>query len=261
MLNLDDHKNELDARGIARIEGLIPEPGTRAALELICALGSDCGLLTPQGWRQSDGRFALDKTFRGAIRTLVASKRFPNFLTHAVLQLTENLVGEPVTPMPPGQQILFTLPGAPNWFAPHDAWHVDAARLGPLGAPGLQIFALLDDVPPQGGGTLVVAGSHRLFNTSDVIRSKDLKRRLEKEAYFAWLFDAKREPLTTLADTAGAVGDVELSIVELTGRRGDVFFMDLRTLHTPAPNASNSARVMLTCRLPRTAVASKIFSP
>ena len=84
---------------------------------------------------------------------------------------------------------------------------------------------------------------------------------LGEEPYFRFLFDRQRTPINQLEDTAGIVDGVELEVVELSGRKGDVYFMDLRALHTPAPNCSKTARLMLTCRLPRAAVASNCFHP
>ena len=45
---------------------------------------------------------------------------------------------------------------------------VDLGRLRNRGVvPGIQLFACLDTVAPKGGGTVVVAGSHRvLLNTA-----------------------------------------------------------------------------------------------
>src|SRR5207248_2591156 len=54
-----------------------------------------------------------------------------------------------------------------------------------------------------------------------------------------------------LLDRTGTVGDVPLSIVEMTGVPGDVWLMDLRVLHVGAPNAAGRPRMMLTFRYER----------
>lgn len=261
MIALDDHRQELETRGIIRFDGLISKTDAIAARDLIYEAASEHELYTSAGWQRSQDRFNIPKPFREAIKALNHSDRFPDLVSEEVIEIAHGLVGEPVTPMPPGQQILFTLPGAGAWSVPNDIWHVDLPRLGKLGPPGLQMFAFLDEVQPKGGGTLVLAGSHRLLNTSQVIRSKELKRLLGGEPYFRSLFDAKRAPITRLEDTVGSVDDVDLEVVELTGQIGDVYFMDLRVFHTLAPNASETARLMLTCRLPRAAVAAKWLDP
>ena len=49
----------------------------------------------------------------------------------------------------------------------------------------------------------------------------------------------------------GQVGDVELQLAELWGDPGDVYLVDMRMLHTLAPNASNLPRIMLAQRFIR----------
>ncbi len=255
-MDLNDHKKDLETWGVTRFDGLIAKADAILARDLIHKVGQDHGLYTSDGWRRSQSRFSAAGRFRTAINVLSHSVDFPNLISRQLVDTAHILIEEAVTPSPPGQQILFTLPGATSWCVPHDVWHVDASRLGPLGPPGLQMFTFLDDVEPEGGGTLIVAGSHRLLNHSGVLRSKEIKQRLSREPYFRSLFDPKRAPINRLEDAAGSVDDVDLKIVEITGQVGDVYFMDLRVLHTPAVNASDKARLMLTCRLPRTAVAS-----
>lgn len=259
MDDLTKHKADLTSRGVTKFEGLVLKPEARRARDLIHNIGAEHGLYTAAGWQRSDSRFGVDKTFRTALKALTHSDRFPNLITADVMQMAEDLLEKPVAPMSPGQQVLFTLPGTAAWSVPHDVWHVDLPRLGTPRPPGLQVFACLDDVEPQGGGTLVVAGSHRLQNTSRVLSSKELKQRLGQEAYFRSLFDATRAPISRLEDTAATVDDVDLDVTELTGEIGDMYLMDLRTLHTPAPNASSTARLMLTCRL-LTAKAMTVWS-
>lgn len=261
MINLGDHRGELHARGVTKLRGLLSKADVILARDLIYETATEHGLYTPTGWLRSENRFGYAKPFRTALKALSRSDNFPNLVSEALIELAEELLGERVTPLPPGQQILFTLPGTASWSVPKDVWHVDLPRLGKLGPPGLQMFTFLDDLQPKGGGTLVLAGSHRLLNTEYVTKSKDLKRLLRKEDYFRILFDKGRAPIIDLEDTAGSVDGVDLEIVELTGQAGDVFLMDLRTLHAPAPNNSETARLMLTCRLPRRAVASRWLNP
>ncbi len=261
MTELTDHKRELETRGITRVNGLLSEAEVRVARDIIYEIASEHDLYTSTGWQRSQSRFGVHKPFRAAINALTHSDRFPNLVSDSLIEVAEDLLGEPVTPLHPGQQLLFTLPSAISWSVPNDVWHVDFPRLGKLGPPGLQMFTFIEDVQPKGGGTLVIAGSHRLLNTSNVIRSKKLKQLLRKEPYFRSLFDVERAPITSLENTAGSGGNLDMEIVELTGRVGDVYFMDLRVLHTLAPNASETARLMLTCRLPRVAIASKWLDP
>ena len=258
-MELSDHRNELEDWGLTRIEGFVARSAALKARQLIYDIAADYDLYTSDGWRHSSSRFGLDKSFRTAINALNSSNRFPDLFGDSAIQLTEELLGEPVIILPPGQQILFSLPVQGSWSIPHDVWHVDVPRLGEPGPPGLQLFTFVDDVEPEGGATLAVAGSHNLYNTSKTLRSKELKRLMGAETYFRRLFDPTRSPISSVDETLGRVDGIDLKVVELTGRIGDVYVMDLRTLHTPAENVSTKARIMLTCRLPRAAVAEKVL--
>lgn len=254
MIDLDEQKKTLEDRGLVKLEGFIPKAQVTLARDLICDVAEKYGLYSADGWTRSASRFSDAKPFRAAINALNHADHFPDLISEDVMQIARDLQGEAVAPLPPGQQILFTLPSTVSWSVPNDVWHVDIPRLGKLGAPGLQVFILLDDVEPKGGGTLVLSGSHRLLNGSRVMRSRELKLALGREPYFRNLFDRNRAPTNRLEDTMGVVDGVKLEVVELTGKSGDIYLMDLRTLHTPAPNSLDTARLMMTCRLPRAAM-------
>lgn len=158
----------------------------------------------------------------------------------------------------PGSQVLASLPNAGRWALP-ESWHVDTPRLPSGQSPGVQIFTFLDDVEPRGGGTLAMAGSHRLFDNRRAMKTRDIVRGLRGEPFFASLAAERFE----LADPAtplplGAVGDVPLKVVELTGRPGDAWLVDLRTLHAGAPNAAEHPRVMVTRRFVRAELVPEI---
>jgi hypothetical protein len=147
-------------------------------------------------------------------------------------------------------QILFTLPNADKWAVPTH-WHVDVPRLASGRQPGIQVFTFLDTVESRGGGTLVIAGSHRMLNDGRFLKVKDLRELLCREAFFRELFS---EAPTTLEDRRRlpgqvvTVGEVTLEVLELTGSPGDAYFTDLRVLHTGAPNARDYPRMMATHR-------------
>lgn len=156
--------------------------------------------------------------------------------------------GRPVYPLNPHPGLLCTFPNATVWSLPHQSWHLDLPRLAEGGLTGVQIFAILDDVETEGGGTLAVTGSHRLLNDSGRISSSDLRKRLKRETYFAGLMSNKPINRLQLMRQPGRVGDVEVRVVEMTGKAGDMYFMDLRMLHNIAPNARPRPRLMLTQR-------------
>jgi ectoine hydroxylase-related dioxygenase (phytanoyl-CoA dioxygenase family) len=147
-------------------------------------------------------------------------------------------------------QLLVTMPGSDAWCVPAVNWHVDGPRLRDRGCPGVQMFTFIDPVEPQGGGTLVVAGSHRLLNEGRFIASRDIKNRLLKYPFFATLLD-RHADRAGLLSRVEHIDDVEVRVVELTGAPGDVYLADLRLLHTIAPNARATPRLMATQRFLR----------
>jgi ectoine hydroxylase-related dioxygenase (phytanoyl-CoA dioxygenase family) len=156
--------------------------------------------------------------------------------------------GQPNFAMSRSPGLLFTLPAAGAWTLPHLNWHQDIPRMPEEGPPGVQVFAMLDTVEPGGGGTLAVTGSHRLVNVGVRISSSDLRKRLRREPYFAALMSDGTADRMRFMREAGHVGDVELHVVEMAGEPGDVYFMDMRLLHTVAPNTRRIPRLMLTER-------------
>lgn len=109
-------------------------------------------------------------------------------------------------------------------------WHVDARADARNRLPGIQAFFLIDDVAPGGGATLALAGSHRTAMQS-VIRSPAFRRVLKASA------DPEHE--------LRAFG---ITLVEMSGRAGDVFLMDMRVMHSPSIDTTKNVRMMATCR-------------
>lgn len=146
-------------------------------------------------------------------------------------------------------QVLFTAPNAERWELPHKVWHMDIARVGKIGCPGVQMFTFVDQVDPGGAGTLVAAGSHHYVNDQGKVRSKDVKKQLRKaNPWFKGLFKLDGGDRRRYIDEPSRDGDVELQVVELTGAPGDVWLMDLRVLHSLSPNTTDRPRLMATQR-------------
>lgn len=155
---------------------------------------------------------------------------------------------------------LVTFPDQGTWDVPADGWHIDFPARG---APGstllLKWLGYLAPVPARGGGTLVLAGSHRLVETylrhadpSDPGRSPTLR-----DAIFGshpWLRtirqpdppSASGHRAVRLMEQGAAVSGVPVRVVELTGQPGDVVFMHPHLFHAAAPNRSPAPRLMVT---------------
>jgi hypothetical protein len=91
-------------------------------------------------------------------------------------------------------------------------------------------------------------GSHRLLNNHGFLRSKQVLNQLKQIPYFRNLMSKNYEGRHNLIRESAYVDDVELKLIEMIGKPGDVFLMDLRVVHAAAPNAFTIPRIMLTQR-------------
>jgi ectoine hydroxylase-related dioxygenase (phytanoyl-CoA dioxygenase family) len=151
--------------------------------------------------------------------------------------------------------LFLAFPSVGEWEIPQGGWHIDAKYTSALDPPGgVKIFALLSDVAPRGGATLVVGGSHRLvhrwFSENPPPRDAkgpDMRRLLRAHPYLGSLQSAA-DAAQRIARFMGAVeddGGIPLQVVELSGAAGDVFLLHPLTLHAAAPNAGPAPRFML----------------
>jgi ectoine hydroxylase-related dioxygenase (phytanoyl-CoA dioxygenase family) len=119
-------------------------------------------------------------------------------------------------------------------------------------APALRVFTLLGPVAPRSGGTIFVAGSHRLSlalagEAGGKLHSADVRRMLRAESDWfdvLWTPDAadREEGLPAGAIVRG----VPVRLEGICGQAGDVVVMHPNTLHAAAPNAADQPRMMLT---------------
>lgn len=134
-------------------------------------------------------------------------------------------------------QILISLPHKEKWSLNNLNWHLDLTPPKTDQVPGIQAFILIDDVHPHGGATLALAGSHKLHyvrrdgNAHDVLR---------ENSEFVMTPEKFLEPQT--------VHGIQIQILEMSGRAGDVYLMDLRVLHSPSINSRREIRMMATNR-------------
>jgi ectoine hydroxylase-related dioxygenase (phytanoyl-CoA dioxygenase family) len=228
MLDAAQHATFAD-RGLVRLQGLL------SVGELGPAREEARVRLQRQG-QATTPHAAVDALFAGpAITALVDALMGPEPRDHAIYRRP---------------QLLATPPNAAAWSLP-SGWHVDVPRLASGRSPGLQVFVLLDDVAPGGGGTVAIAGAHRLLNDRGFLTIRDVRKRLSAEPFFG---DPLRPALSH-------VGDVRLELVEMAGAAGDVYAMDLRVLHSAAVNASERPRLMATHRYLRAAALHEIGGP
>jgi len=250
-----EQRDAFERRGVLCLKGLFPADAVGRARARVYDQVAKIGISEAGGWRLPDGskpRYPVT----GLKTSRVVGNKHPEVLAlmqEPALRVTVDtlLGGRPFDHMIfKYPQVLFTLPNAETWMVP-DGWHSDSPRLASGEALGVQLFACLDRVAPGGGGTLVIAGSHRLLNERRSMRMKEMKRHLLGHDYFRRLYSPRTEERASVLHETSVIGDVEVTLVELTGEPGDAYFVDLRVLHSGAPNAAPRPRLMLTYRFAR----------
>ena len=256
-----EQREEFAERGVLRLPGLLSDDAVRRAREAALEPLTRLGLWRDGGWR-------LDALPRPVYPStgLKTSKAIGNKRPEIEALLEDPALLAAVDALLEGRrfdrnifkrpQVLFTLPNIDVWRLP-EGWHADGPRLASGQSPGVQLFACLDHVAPQGGGTMVVAGSHRLMNGEGrFLRARDLTAGLKRETFFRELF-AGRGSLDDGLPKA-RIGNVPVEVVECVGEPGDGYLIDLRTLHTGSPNASDRPRMMVTHRFMRADVVREL---
>jgi len=248
--------------GFVKIDALIPnevvDPIREAVLDRLCRHG----FWGEEGWKapaDAEAEMKLRNTIKEISRS---SKSLRPILTERVLSYARDLVsGDEVEMSPPITQFLFTAPRSyvmnhdgrwnGEWEVPRSIWHLDMPRSRSIGPPGPEMFTFLNKVEPKGGGTLILAGSHRLLNDVDYLSSKGVKRKLKRHAYFRELTGKGDGDRSRFLEEIGYIDNVPVKVVELTGDPGDVYFVDLRLLHSLGANTSDQPRMMIAQRMPR----------
>jgi len=200
------------------------------------------------------------------LRAITAAPEFKALGGPAVRTAADRLLGKGQW-QPPQRwgRLLVTFPSVDGeWDLPRGgAWHNDFVPLGEdAGLRAIQLFVILKDLPARGGGTLVLTGSHHLITRyiTDSGQAPHPRRLRQVLGEYPWLRDlwqpsqapsAEQRILRFMTDGT-RLGDVDLRVVELTGRAGDAFVMHCDTIHAPAPNGGAEPRLMATTIVVRT---------
>lgn len=155
--------------------------------------------------------------------------------------------------------VTFPQPATTPWMLTSRAWHLDFAPRGPaLPLQGIRILAFVAPVKAQGGGTLVLAGSHRLVEQyvgvagPDEGHSADVRARLGRtHPWLAELWSGKleheRDPHRTMRyiEQGTVIDRVPLRVIELTGEAGDIVLMHPWAFHAASMNCGTAPRMMV----------------
>ena len=245
-------RDEFERRGVVRLPGFYPS--------------ADIDLMADRLWTDLETRYRLRRDRPESWTTasptefqaIKRSGAFGALGSPALLGLADALLGAGGWDKPAHWGIpLVTFPTrAPA--LPRPPWHLDITgghRLDPLQI--LRVFTFLEPAPPHGGGTLYVAGSHRLAMEIErvhggPVKSAPVRDRLKAEhPWFARLLAAPTAELRAFIDEQAQAGGHPVRLEEMTGAPGDLIIMHPAILHGSAHNGRDRPRMMLTEWIPR----------
>jgi hypothetical protein len=247
----DDLGDRFQRDGIVRLDGAFTAEQARAIRDTVWShveRRSEVRRLEPATWATK-----LQITFK----PLKGKAVFAPLIDNAAVGLAlDAIFGQNGWrhPKAPGAQILLTMPTMEPWVLP-SGWHMDCGFEQPTWPVfAVKLFAFFDEVEAEGGGTLLLSGSHRLVERyaktvppgtggNGVTWGRFMKQD-------PWLNQLRRggtvdEPRRDLLNREHEVDGIPLRALELTGSPGDVVITHLHVFHTGAPNVSSRPRQML----------------
>jgi hypothetical protein len=242
-------QDEFDRRGMLRLPATIPPAEVTAMRQPLWAHLLDKHAIHPD--RPETWTVHTPAQFQ----KLTGTGAFDAMATDQLCTVIDHLLGAGRWRRPAhwGRPLVTFPRSGTAWDVPTSDWHIDSdGDLDELTM--VVVFAHLAPVRPQGGGTLVVTGSHRLTTPAGPRADNARVRSAEVKAHLRTLHPWLRDLWNTGGDTdrihrylvAGAVIDgVQVRVEELTGEPGDAVIMHPRLLHTVAPNSLRTPRMML----------------
>lgn len=241
---------ELATLGHTRIRGVVDADVAGAMADRVWAL------LARRGIDRAD-RATWPVGFQSKLQGLRQSRTFDGFGTPAVAEVVHGLLGTTgATSGQPWGPALVTFPESGPWTLPSRIWHLDLPGRGDPDQPSVaRLFGYVTDVAPQGGGTLVVEGSHELVRRMvaasphrDAGSSSDIRRRLvARHPWFKALHDEDAgDRIERFMVDGDEVDGVRVRVAELTADAGDVVVMLPWTMHNLSMNVAARPRFMVT---------------
>jgi hypothetical protein len=259
MLSVEQH-DEFARFGILRIPGAIPLRDAEKMCDVVWAAllrRYEIRRGAPDTWkaRRISGTHDLPK-----------SATFAQIGSPQVREALDDLLGRRNWEPPErwGSLLVVFPESREQWDVPHQAWHLDYPATRAL--PGLfavRIFTCLSKLPSGGGGTLFVAGSHRLVE--NLARSEKVERLKSSDARnglirtCSWVKqlcsrDGDGGRVQRFMESSELSGEAELRVIEMTGEPGDVLLTHPLLLHAPAKNCASIPRIVLSSTVFRSGV-------
>jgi hypothetical protein len=245
-------RDEFDRRGILRLPATIPLADVMAMRQRLWQHLLDTHAIDPD--RPETWTVHMPAQFQGLTRT----GAFDALATDELCAVVDQLLGAGRWRRPAhwGRPLVTFPRSGTTWDVPTEGWHIDSdGDLDELTM--LVVFAHLAPVLPQGGGTLVLTGSHRLTAPAKPsgpqtgkarLRSSEVKahlRALDPWLGDLWNADGDTGRIQRYMEAGKVVDGVHLQVEELTGEPGDAVIMHPRLLHVMAPNGLQTPRMML----------------
>lgn len=250
----DDQRDEFRRTGLLRLPGAIDRAATGPMVDRIWD-----HLEQAHGMRRGQpGTWATGRPT--GLRAITGRPEFRALGSPVIRAALDDLLGDGRWPVPRRWgRLLITFPGPADdpWTVPRDVWHNDFTPLTGTPDPrAVQLFMILDDLAPGGGGTLVLTGSHRLVgplirDSEDGPHPRRLRDRLGRHGWLRELWrpeldESAPERIGRFMIDGDSVGGVPLRVTELTGAAGDAYLMHCDTFHCIAPNRGAVPRFMAT---------------
>jgi hypothetical protein len=252
-------RDEFERLGIARLPGAIARADADAMCDRVWqALGKRYGVLrdSPPTWKR---QYLL------GTHHLPKSENFDEVGSPAIRAALDDLFGSGNW-QPRGARwgsLLVTFPNSrERWTVPHQAWHLDypASRSEGNALLIVRIFVCLAKLEPCSGGTVFVAGSHRLVQNlvskDGVAQMRSADARAAMVRTCPWIrslctFDERVDRIEVFMRSGTVVDGVGMRVVEMTGEPGDVLLTHPLLLHAGSKNTAAVPRIALSSTVHR----------
>jgi len=249
-----EQRQAFDEQGFVRVKGTFsPDEAEAMEARIWVALEQKYGVSRTEKatWTQIRG---------SGLQPLKKLAVFAAIGSNATVEVIDNLLGQGCWKKPNNWgQFLISSPTRQAWTVP-TGWHTDFGFLSPTDSVfGILMFSFLASVAPRGGGTAVLAGSHRLIRRFVLAHpgeflskmSRVRKAFLRSDPWLLALASADEDPnrVQRFMETQHMIDGIGVRVCELTGEAGDVIIAHPWLVHTSAPNCGNRPRFMCVQRI------------
>ena len=247
----EQQREEFDRSGIVRLPGAVAQEMVNTMRDRVWDAVERRGEV-----RRDDPHTWKAQRMTG-LKDLPESVNFQRIAAPAVCEALDSLFGTRKWERPERRfSMLVAFPQSNQpWDVPSEGWHLDCPVVRGLeGNYAVRIFVSLAKLSHGGGGTLFIAGSHRLLQgllakkTAERIRSADARKALIRNSpWIKGLFslDGETDRVRRFINKSTTIDKQELRVVEMTGEPGDVFLTHPALLHAASTNCSSEPRIVL----------------